>query len=46
MAGRPGEWVDEWSATGIARHWSLSVGHRAGTYEAAAGLPGIPFRRV
>ena len=32
----PGEWVDEWSATGIGHHWSLSVGHRAGDYRAAA----------
>jgi L-arabinose isomerase len=42
----PGEWVDEWSATGIGHHWSLSLGHRATTYEAAAGLLGIPFRQV
>jgi L-arabinose isomerase len=42
----PGEWVDEWSATGIGHHWSLSVGHRADTYEAAASLLGIPFRKV
>ncbi|WP_305783663.1 hypothetical protein [Symbioplanes lichenis] len=42
----PGEWVDAWSATGIGHHWSLSVGHRAATYAAAAGLLGIPFRQV
>ncbi|GAA0458888.1 L-arabinose isomerase [Paractinoplanes deccanensis] len=42
----PGEWVDDWSATGIGHHWSLSVGHRAGTYAAAASLLGIPFRKV
>lgn len=42
----PGEWVDEWSATGIGHHWSLSVGHRAVDYEAAASLLGIDFRRV
>lgn len=27
----PGEWVDEWSNTGIGHHWSLSVGHRSAT---------------
>ena len=42
----PGEWVDEWSATGIGHHWSLSVGHRAGDYKAAASLLGIDFRVV
>lgn len=42
----PGEWVDQWSATGIGHHWSLSVGHRAGDYQAAASLLGIEFRSV
>ncbi|MRG59728.1 arabinose isomerase [Agromyces sp. CFH 90414] len=42
----PGEWVDEWSATGIGHHWSLSIGHRAGDYAAAASLLGIDFRQV
>ncbi len=42
----PGEWVDEWSATGIGHHWSLSVGHRAADYKAAASLLGIDFRQV
>lgn len=42
----PGEWVDEWSQTGIGHHWSLSMGHRAGTYKAAASLLGIDFRQV
>ena len=42
----PGEWVDDWSATGIGHHWSLSVGHRAGDYKAAANLLGIDFRQV
>ena len=42
----PGEWVDEWSATGIGHHWSLSVGHRAGDYRAAASLLGIDYREV
>jgi L-arabinose isomerase len=42
----PGIWVDEWSATGIGHHWSLSIGHRAETYKAAASLLGIDFRVV
>lgn len=42
----PGEWVDEWSATGIGHHWSLSIGHRAADYKAAASLLGIDFRQV
>jgi L-arabinose isomerase len=42
----PGEWVDEWSATGVGHHWSLSLGHRAADYRAAANLLGIPFRLV
>jgi L-arabinose isomerase len=42
----PGLWVDEWSATGIGHHWSLSLGHRAGDYRAAASLLGIDFRQV
>ena len=42
----PGEWVDEWSATGIGHHWSLSVGHRAGDYRAAASLLAIDYREV
>lgn len=42
----PGEWVDDWSTTGVGHHWSLSVGHRAATYRAAASLLGIDFRSV
>ncbi len=42
----PGEWVDAWSATGVGHHWSLSTGHRAATYRAAASLLGIDFREV
>ncbi len=42
----PGVWVDEWSATGIGHHWSLSLGHRAADYRAAASLLGIDFRLV
>lgn len=42
----PGQWVDEWSGTGVGHHWSLSLGHRASTYRAAASLLGIDFRTV
>ena len=42
----PGEWVDAWSATGIGHHWSLSLGHRANDYRAAANLLGVDFRQV
>jgi L-arabinose isomerase len=42
----PGEWVDEWSASGVGHHWSLSLGHRAADYQAAASLLGIEFRQV
>lgn len=42
----PGEWVDEWSATGVGHHWSLAIGHRANTFRAAASLLGIDYREV
>ncbi|MGX6606027.1 arabinose isomerase [Micromonosporaceae bacterium Da 78-11] len=42
----PGEWVDDWSASGVGHHWSLSLGHRAADYRAAADLLGIEFRQV
>ncbi len=42
----PGEWVDEWSATGIGHHWSLSLCHRAADYAAVANLLGVDFRTV
>ncbi|KQO62783.1 L-fucose/L-arabinose isomerase family protein [Curtobacterium sp. Leaf261] len=41
----PGEWVDEWSTTGVGHHWSLSLGHRAADYRAAAELVGVAFRQ-
>lgn len=42
----PGGWVDAWSATGVGHHWSLSLGHRAADYAAAASLLGVDFRTV
>lgn len=42
----PGEWVDEWSTTGVGHHWALSTGHQAETVAAAASLLGIEHRHV
>lgn len=42
----PGQWVDDWSSSGVGHHWSLSLGSRAKEYAAAASLLGIPFREV
>ncbi|MGX1564827.1 arabinose isomerase [Streptomyces sp. NPDC055506] len=42
----PGEWVDDWSATGVGHHWSLAVGHHAADFRAAASLLGIEHRGV
>ena len=42
----PGQWVDDWSRTGVGHHWSLSIGHRAADYRAAADLLGLDFRQV
>ncbi len=46
FGGDPGEWVDEWSQTGIGHHWALCVGHRAADIKAAAALLGIEHRHV
>lgn len=42
----PGEWVDDWSATGVGHHWSLSIGNHAADYHAGADLLGIDFVQV
>jgi L-arabinose isomerase len=34
----PGEWCDEWSATGVAHHWALGTGHRVAEVRAVAEL--------
>jgi len=39
----PGEWTDEWSATGIAHHWALGTGHRVEDLRATADLLGLPL---
>ncbi|QWW19468.1 L-fucose/L-arabinose isomerase family protein [Schaalia sp. 19OD2882] len=42
----PGEWVDEWSSTGIGHHWALSIGARAGQVGRVASLLGLEHRHV
>ncbi|MEU4227247.1 L-fucose/L-arabinose isomerase family protein [Nonomuraea sp. NPDC026600] len=42
----PGEWTDEWSATGISHHWSLGIGHRAAELRALADLMGVELIEV
>jgi len=34
----PGDWTDDWSATGISHHWALGIGHRAAELKALADL--------
>lgn len=42
----PGEWVDDWSASGVAHHWALGTGHRLGDLRAVSSLLGIPLVEV
>jgi L-arabinose isomerase len=42
----PGEWTDAWSASGVAHHWALGTGHRAGDLSAVADLLGLELRVV
>lgn len=42
----PGEWVDQWSASGVGHHWALTTGHRSGELIAAADLIQLPVVRV
>ena len=42
----PGEWTDAWSASGIAHHWALGTGHRAGELAAVADLLGLELTVV
>ncbi|WP_199429786.1 L-fucose/L-arabinose isomerase family protein [Qaidamihabitans albus] len=42
----PGEWTDEWSASGVAHHWALGVGHRIGELRAVSSLLDIPLVEV
>lgn len=42
----PGEWVDQWSGSGVAHHWALGTGHRADELRAAANLLGLDLAVV
>jgi L-arabinose isomerase len=42
----PGEWVDEWSATGMSHHWALGVGDLRPELRATADLLGIDLIEV
>jgi L-arabinose isomerase len=42
----PGEWVDEWSATGISHHWALGVGNLLPELRATADLLGTDLVTV
>jgi len=42
----PGEWTDDWSASGVAHHWALGTGHRVKDLEAVAGLLGLDLTVV
>jgi L-arabinose isomerase len=42
----PGEWCDEWSATAVAHHWALGIGHRAAEIAAVANVLGIEMVTV
>ncbi|EHR53336.1 L-arabinose isomerase [Saccharomonospora marina XMU15] len=42
----PGEWTDEWAASGVAHHWALGVGHRAAELRAVADLLALPVVEV
>lgn len=42
----PGEWTDEWSASGIAHHWTLGTGHRTAELKAVAELLDVEFRAI
>jgi L-arabinose isomerase len=37
----PGEWTDQWSASGVAHHWALGTGHRVLELRAVADLLGL-----
>ncbi|MEO3791231.1 L-fucose/L-arabinose isomerase family protein [Nonomuraea sp. B10E15] len=42
----PGEWTDEWSATGMSHHWALGTGHRAGELRSLAHLLDLEFVQI
>jgi L-arabinose isomerase len=42
----PGDWVDEWSASGVAHHWALGTGHRLRDLRAVASLLALTLVEV
>ncbi|GAA3236684.1 L-fucose/L-arabinose isomerase family protein [Nonomuraea helvata] len=42
----PGEWTDDWSATGMSHHWALGTGHRAAELKALAHLLDVEFVQI
>ena len=42
----PGEWCDAWSATAVAHHWALGVGHRVKELRVVAELLGVELVEV
>jgi L-arabinose isomerase len=42
----PAEWTDEWSASGVAHHWTLGTGHRVAELTAVADLLGLDLTVV
>ncbi|WP_407563544.1 arabinose isomerase [Streptomyces sp. 184] len=42
----PGEWCDEWSASGVGHHWALATGHLLPELRALADLAGLDLVEV
>ncbi|MFI6735447.1 arabinose isomerase [Nonomuraea sp. NPDC050451] len=42
----PGEWTDDWSATGMSHHWALGTGHRGAELKALAHLMETDYIQV
>jgi L-arabinose isomerase len=42
----PGEWTDQWSASGVGHHWALGTGHHLTEIRAIASLLDLPLITV
>ncbi|CAM3539517.1 L-fucose/L-arabinose isomerase family protein [Kibdelosporangium persicum] len=42
----PGEWTDDWSASGVGHHWALGTGHQVAALRAVASLMDLPLVEV
>jgi L-arabinose isomerase len=42
----PGEWCDQWSATGVPHHWALGTGHRINELKSISELLNIELKLV